>query len=300
MNIVAIRPAAIGDSLIALPVLKALRQKYPHSHITFISNPAALPLAQIAGLADETMDSSPVWKDLLSPTGMRNTDVRRLLPGSDLTICWMRDEDGQIERNLLAAGARQVVIGPEGLPLFPSKHMVEYLAEPLALPNVAAGFVLTLPDDADNICALNPPIAMHPGSNDESRRWPPSAFADLITQLLRRGCPVLLIAGGAEEYLVKEIQKRISRRVNQDLFSLLVGAPILEVARRIKQSRCFIGNDSGITHLAGQLGVPTIALFGPSNPLNWRPLGPSVEVLQKFPLKRLPAQTVLKSVLQYI
>src|SRR5207237_7479770 len=55
-----------------------------------------------------------------------------------------------------------------------------------------------------------------------------------------------------------------------------------------------LGNDSCITHLAAMLGVPTLALFGPTDPLTWRPLGPFVRVIQEYPIERLRINVAIK------
>src|SRR5205085_8201608 len=77
------------------------------------------------------------------------------------------------------------------------------------------------------------------------------------------------------------------------MLTVLENAPLLEVAHRLQECRGYLGNDSGITHLAAMLGVPTLALFGPSDPLTWRPLGPSVIVIREDQLKRLDVNVVI-------
>ena len=69
------------------------------------------------------------------------------------------------------------------------------------------------------------------------------------------------------------------------MFKLLTHAPLLEVAHQLQQCRCYLGNDSGITHLAAMLGVPTVAIFGPTDPKIWRPVGPLVKVIQGHTLE---------------
>jgi ADP-heptose:LPS heptosyltransferase len=73
----------------------------------------------------------------------------------------------------------------------------------------------------------------------------------------------------------------------------MTNAPLLEVAARLKNCSTYLGNDSGVTHLAAMLGVPTIALFGPSNPHMWRPVGPWVQVLYNPELENILVEVVL-------
>lgn len=78
----------------------------------------------------------------------------------------------------------------------------------------------------------------------------------------------------------------------------LLDAPLLEVVSRLLQCKCYIGNDSGITHLAALLGIPTVAIFGASDPANWRPLGPTVKVVRAMPthcMEQLAVDAVMEA-----
>jgi len=299
MNIVAIRPAPLGDSLLVFPILAALRTKYPNSHITFLGSPAVLPLAKAWGIADETMIPADVqWHELISPAGIHSPALRGLLVESDLVICWLDDSDGWVKKGLLAIGVKQFFIAPEREALNDSKHIVEQLAEPLDLELSGKGFVAPSTGWNHGFCSYNHPIAIHPGCSEEGRRWPAASFAAIVNQLLRLQYPILLLAGPSEAEVLKEVRKRLSSPPHAELLSILQNAPLLKVAQQLQQCRSFLGNDSGISHLAGLLGVPTLVLFGPSNPLTKHPVGPFVETLHAQPMKRLSVDKVLKSILQ--
>jgi len=299
MNIVAIRPAPLGDSLLVFPILAALRTKYPNSHITFLGSPAVLPLAKAWGIADEAIIPADVqWHELVSPAGIRSPTLRDLLVGSDLVICWLNDSDGWVKKGLLAIGVKTFIIAPEGEALNVSKHIVEQLAEPLGLELPEKGFVAPSTGWNHGFCSYNPPIAIHPGCSEENRRWPATSFAATINQLLHLQYPVLLLAGPSEAEVLKEVRKRLSPPPHAELLSILQNAPLLEVAQQLQLCRSFLGNDSGISHLAGLLGIPTLVLFGPSNPLTKHPSGPFVETLRAQPMKRLPVEKVLKSIVR--
>jgi heptosyltransferase III len=130
MNILIVRPGAIGDTLLTFPVLKALREYYPNPHITFVSNANVLPLAVAFGLAEAVSDYGHVqWGELFSTTGIQTPAMREQLQDIDLAICWLRDTDGLVEGNLRAAGVRRVIVAPgrpaEGMHM----HVVQYLAQ---------------------------------------------------------------------------------------------------------------------------------------------------------------------------
>jgi heptosyltransferase III len=69
-------------------------------------------------------------------------------------------------------------------------------------------------------------------------------------------------------------------------------ATLLELAEALTGASAFVGNDSGPGHLAGVLGLPTVCLFGPTDPGRWKPLGPRVRTLRSMPIAALPAARV--------
>ena len=300
MKIVAIRPAPIGDSLYVFPVLTALRAKYPDAHITFLGHPAVLQLAKRWGIADDALNPAHLnWSELISPKGIRSANLRELLLGADLVICWLDDGDGWVSGGLQGIGVKRFIIGPERESLHATKHIVEELAEPLGLEPIGTGYVV--PDNGWNngMCSYNPPIAVHPGCSEEYRRWPAASFAAVANELMRRGYPVLLLEGPSEVEVFKEVRKNISAP-KTGMLSVLQNAPLLELAKTVQHCRGFLGNDSGISHLAGMLGIPTLVLFGPTLPNIKHPVGPKVETLRGMPMKRLAVDTVLRTLLGMI
>jgi ADP-heptose:LPS heptosyltransferase len=105
-------------------------------------------------------------------------------------------------------------------------------------------------------------ILIHAGSGSSGKNWP--FFADLMRRVpAARAIPTNL--------------------------------SLLELSRMLRTSRAFIGNDSGITHLAAYLGCPTVALFGPTDPRTWGPIGRRTRILWKTKLEDISVEEVLKS-----
>ncbi len=300
-HILVIRPGAVGDTLLAFPVIQAIRKAYNNPHITFAGNPTVLPLALATGLVDEASDFSLLqWSSLFSSSGIHSPAVLDQLQRTDLAICWLRDPDGTLAQNLGRAGVRNVIVAPGRPAEGQHTHLVAYLAQTIGLHNIEIPYQLPLKTaEHSTHHAGSQRIAIHPGSGGTQKCWPISSFVALIEQLWHRDYPVLLLAGPADHHRIDAIQRLLSPP-QPGMFASLIDEPLLHVAHCLQQCSCYIGNDSGITHLAAMLGVPTVALFGPTEPANWRPIGPTVTIIQKHPLPTLPVEPVLTAVLHHL
>ena len=298
-SILVIRPGAMGDALLTFPVLKALREQYDGMRITLVSNTQVLPLAQAFGVAEQAFDFQDIqWSELFSSSGIRTSAMRDLLEQTELAICWMRDPDGIIEHNLKMSGIEHSIIAPGRPSTGERLHIVDYLARTIGLPNVGAQFIapsswgflnLSSNDTTTNRC-----VAIHPGSGAVEKCWPISRFAEVIKRLWELNYPVLLLAGPADSGRVDDVLKLLSLPPKPEMFKMLTHAPLLEVAQRLLQCSCYLGNDSGITHLAAMLGVPTVAIFGPTDPVIWRPVGPFVKVQQGHTLEDVTVDATIE------
>lgn len=112
-------------------------------------------------------------------------------------------------------------------------------------------------------------VIIHPGSGSGKKNWPVDRFAEVFTGLKHAGQSPVFLLGPAEDFLEKEIGGP-AHRVS-DLFELVA---------LLGKTGGFIGNDSGVTHLAAYLGLPVVAIFGPSDPERWRPFGKHVKIVR--------------------
>ena len=349
-RIFVIRPGAIGDILLTLPVLQVLREAYVNPHITLVSNAVVLPLALKSGIVDEGFDyQESRWSELFSDAGIRSSAVRDLFAHTDLAICWLRDPDSIVERNMREAGVQRVIVTPGRPPEGTNVHIVEYLGGTvgisLGLERANSGILQIIPTrgaDESAMGAINRPlrgfaagtpvgadlsrpapihrppvgyeplpgvfakthhrptpnntIAIHPGSGGITKCWPVEKFVEVIKRLWQQNRPVLLLSGPADEKRLERMLEQLPSEPKRELLQVLANRPLLEVAQQMQACRCYLGNDSGVTHLAAMLGVPTIALFGPSDPEVWRPVGPLVNIIREQPLERLPVDVVMEAI----
>ncbi|GAC1433698.1 MAG: hypothetical protein PVS3B3_34940 [Ktedonobacteraceae bacterium] len=293
-HILILRPGAIGDTLLTFPILRALKTRNEQTHITFVSNPVVLPLAHMFGFADAIFDYEAVeWSELFSQAGIRSTFMRDIMLHTNRAICWLRDPDKIVQHNLHRVGMQDITIAP-GRPIEAhGLHTVTYLAHTIDMMLTEEEYSQPFTTGPLNNA---PVVAIHPGSGGASKCWPVAHFAAVITALWQQSVSVLLLAGPADTARLAALIQLIGTPPTPSLLKLVVNAPLVEVTEHLRHCKVYLGNDSGITHLAAMLGIPTVVLFGPSNPTVWRPMGPDVHVLHEPELKNLAVKIVLDTI----
>jgi heptosyltransferase-2 len=305
-RILVIRGGAIGDFLLTVPALQAVRSAWPRAHLALLGNPAVADLARAAGLADEfrSVDRADVVS--LFATGQELDSGIRFWVGSfDLIVSYLHDPDGVVENHLHAARTGRLVCAS---PLVSAGHAVEHFLRPLGSLGLRVGDVewqpLALPASSaargrERVAALGDRVlALHPGSGGRRKNWPLHSFLELAATVERddRTAP-LFVLGEAEHAVRAELEALAGRG------RVLADRPLLEVAEATSACAAFVGNDSGITHLAACLGRPTVAVFGPTDPAVWGPRGPRVRIVQAsdrspVTLGALPVARVLDALRQ--
>ena len=135
-------------------------------------------------------------------------------------------------------------------------------------------------------------IVLHPGSGGKLKCWPLMRYFSLAERMAEAsGAFILFLSGPAEERPVKEQIEQFTR--DRTAMAHIADADLAIVSGMIAGSVLYIGNDSGITHLAAAVGAPVIALFGPSDPVLWAPRGRSVRVAAAATLEGITADAVL-------
>jgi ADP-heptose:LPS heptosyltransferase len=127
-------------------------------------------------------------------------------------------------------------------------------------------------------------ILLMPGSGSLAKNWPAENYLQLA-QELARSTAVLTVLGPAEDHLEKSFPNL------QVISNSALGA----LAGLARLSSAFVGNDSGVSHLAAAAGARGVVIFGPTDPARWRPLG-AVSVLRRMPLAELPWQEVAAAI----
>ncbi|HEX8967035.1 MAG TPA: glycosyltransferase family 9 protein [Chloroflexota bacterium] len=242
-----LRPGALGDTLLAVPALRALRRAV--APITLAAQPSAARLLCSLGEVDRGMAfDDPSLAPLFGAD-----------PPSETVVAWMNAEAAPALRHAAVLAPSR----PTG-----REHCARYLLRSLA----PLGIDLTWRDQPlATRPILSDEVLIHPGSGSASKNWPAERFAAVIRGLQR---PVRLVVGEADLAPAAAIDAALGYRLPR------LDCPSLEdLSRHLAGCAAYLGNDSGVSHLAGLCGARTVALFGPSDPEVWHPIGPDVYAL---------------------
>lgn len=268
----------IGDAVLSSGLLKRLHDEIPHARFTVAAGPLAAPLFKDMPRLDkviplEKKQGGGHWFELWGEVRKRRWGLVVDLRGSGLSA-------------FVSAKRRAVFRRPlKGAPMV---HKVVEAARLLKLEDEPpAPFLFTGPEteaQADTLLGMDPrPIlAIGPGANWVGKRWPAERFNETAARLLG---PEGVMAGGRLMVLGDEGDREIARAsrmaIPKDRVIDLVGrADLITAYACLKRARLYVGNDSGLMHLAAAAGTPTVGLFGPSDERRYGPWGPHVRAVR--------------------
>ena len=298
-----IRGGAIGDFILTLPALKALRDAHPRAHIEILGykHIAALAENRFYAQAVRSIEHGPL-SSFFAKDSELSAELTSYFASFDLIISYLYDPDRIFETNLRRCGARKILNGPAKIGN--DEHAARQLARPIEeLGLRVEDFSAKLcPSSEDRHLAekllgklprLNPNsprdesvrladragiVAFHPGSGSEKKNWPLENWIDLGNRLLvsrdfRES--IVIVSGEADEGQIRQLEA-IWRN---ERVAFAKNFPLPHLAAALENA-IFIGHDSGISHLAAAAGANSILLFGPSDPAIWAPTNENVRVLR--------------------
>jgi len=271
-----IRTGALGDFILTLPVIQNLRHHFPSAQIHLLGNLKTLTLASEE--VDHIHDiNSTVWAPLFALESDLSPQLIEKSANTDLVISYLPDTDGLFTRNLKRAGVQKVITHPPKPPEDGSIHTIDHLLQPLQNLDIPShttqpAIHFTQADFEMAHLPTKPTLLVHPGSGGAPKRWPAEHFITLINNISKHHS-ILVSAGPADGELAQHI-------VAQTQANLLSQLPIRRFAALMTKCSAYLGNDSGPSHLAAAVGLPTLALFGPTDPHIWSPRSATVHTLQ--------------------
>jgi len=296
-----IRPGALGDSVLTLPALHALRLAGAEN-LLVLGTPASWGFARQDHNGLRVRDfASSEWLGLFSESAPFGECARAALSRIHSAVVYLSGDTAPAERALKAHGVRNVVVIPPPLAAGPGNapHASRQLTNGLsawisaecieqahAVHDSAHDCFLQL-DEVEKHRALygigldaapaGGFVALHPGSGGIKKCWPPQRFARMAVELsCHDGVVPLVFFGPADDATRDAFEAAMPPGVE---WQPVDGRPLREVLALLSLSRGFIGNDSGVSHLAARV-CPTLTIFGPSHREVWSPLGARVRIVQ--------------------
>ena len=314
-RILLIHRGALGDFLLLLPALATVRRRFPEAWIEGLGHTEILSLACPGMLNSMASVESAVFLSCFEDIGNVSRRGADYLSSFDAVIAYVSDPERTLKRNLERFGVRHPLVCPPFPPAGKRVHAGRYVLEMIApllnecreangLPKSSSSAKHLQPGDfccstagcepasllrfeeeeivqAKAFLHRNgrqraPVVAIHPGSGSESKCWPMQRY-ELLAERLKSetDCDILLILGPADGRLVE----RGTRLVDTRGGTLARDLPLRSLAAVLSKCDACVGNDSGVTHLAAIAGIPTVAIFGPTDPAVWAPTGEHVRVV---------------------
>jgi len=303
-RILVIRGGALGDFILTLPAIRLLREAFPQAHLEVLGYQQFIRLAQAAGLVD---GAQSIEYAKLAPFFARQTildpDLMHYFGSFHIVVSYLFDPDEHFAKNLERSAVKTHLRGIHK-PTESNDHAALQLAKPLESLALFAEDLdlrrqIKIPA-AGGVTTSRAPrtLALHPGSGSTTKNWPAGNWIDLAKAAIAQNLAdeILLITGEVEAATGLR-DKVLDGLANEIPLRHLDHAPLTEVAEALAATSAFVGNDSGVTHLAGALGIPTLALFGPTDAEVWAPWGEQVTVLRPEgnKIEAIPLATVLEA-----
>jgi len=293
-RVLLIKPSSLGDIVHALPVVSALKERWPEAHLTWfvkrqwadlvhrfkdvdriwpVDTTLGSWLGQVRGLRGEGFDL------VIDLQGLFRSGALSWLSGSPVRIGFANGREGSpwfythrvpvssmemhaVDRYLLVAAA--LGASPQGTPQFRFKNLEEDLA---AIRDLC---------ENKHFSVEKPWVAMSVSARWPTKRWPLGSFAAVIDQLTKEGLgPIVLIGSSDEQREVGQL-----KAMTTNSFVDLTGAvPLGSLPALLSCASVLITNDSGPMHVAAAVGTPVVALFGPTSASRTGPYGRNHTVL---------------------
>lgn len=292
-KILLISLSNIGDVVLTLPVADILRRDFPHAQISLVVGPKAQSLFHEPDVFAEVIilnkhqPKSELWKWVKSlrkrqfdlVVDLRNSMIPFMLWPRFMTPPEMKRKKGIHMRQ---------------------KHL-NRLRTVYPFNNEQAGGICLKASASDSnavrdmLGTLNHYVVMSPGSADQAKRWSVAGFATVAKYLKKEYDLDILFLGDQSD---QTISQRIRHQLDFDTVDLCGKTSLSQSAEIVRTAQLAIVNDSGVMHLASYHNIPTIGLFGYTDPVKYGPWSDQCAVIQ--PLSTLPAESTTEQRVSYI
>jgi heptosyltransferase-3 len=301
---VILQPGAIGDCILTLPLAELMKETVCPGGVDIIGHTEYLGMLPGRSCVDavRSLDSMSLHRLFEDEDGFEIADGDPLImafAGYSWIASFLGEPDSHFEKNLIftvnCSHSAEVITlamkpGPEHgghISDFYRNQFIEQSGSLSQEHNSAVGMPLIRPTQADKLRGMEilaengvmpttKAIIMHPGSGGAHKCWHLDNFLAVARMLEKEGTDSVFLFGPAEAERFSEPAIAQIRTAGK----LLTNLSLAEVLGVLGCSRGYIGNDSGITHLAAAVGIRTVVVFGPTDPAIYGPLGPAVTILR--------------------
>ena len=272
MKILILKPGGIGDTLLLFPAVVELQRHFPDAEIDIIGNREVLSLfVDNQSIAKAISIEDRIVSEILSEK--LNRRAIDFIAQYD-RLYFLIDDDGTLKGNMKSLNINCIIASSvqknSSIPQW--KFLIQIMR-------------LNVSEHADYVGEFlkNRPtrkrryILMHPGSGSKTKNWSLNNFTELIKHIRGRfAVETRVITGYAENDILLQLSGADDALGNSQIeHNKKLGA----LVDLLTESSVFIGNDSGISHLAGLTGTASIVLFGPSDPRIWKPIGDNITIV---------------------
>jgi heptosyltransferase-3 len=225
------------------------------------------------------------WADSLC------SEFRAWLQNCDIAVGWLPDADGALSATLRASGVQYACLKSASSTDLCAEHQASRYLDAIQLSGISqiVGTPLVLSpiysrtQQARFLRHLfkrigTPVVVIHPGSGSPHKCLDARLLVPVIEWLLQADMAPLLLEGPSD----REAVERVLATIKVDV-PVIRGLALSTMAGVLSHAKLYVGHDSGVTHLAAALSVPTIACFGPTDSRRWAPLGRAVSIVSGAP-----------------
>lgn len=297
----------VGDAIMALPALRAVRTRFADAHIAILARPYVVQIYEGQGIADELIvyDRAGIhrgWSGrerLASELRARHFDAALVLQNAfeAAWIAWRaaipqrigynRDGRGLLLTKPIAVPKKHEIPAHEKYYYLELIRRANWLE---GLPEVSEISLRVTPDSLQQAEARLQSLGARPGtpriavgagaSYGSAKCWPPERFAAALNALVRERDADVILFGTATE---SAVSSAIQGGLNKKAIDLIGKTQIAELSALLAQCTTFLGNDSGAMHVAAAVGLPVVAVFGPTDPFGTTPVTPRNIIVQQRP-----------------
>ncbi len=284
-TLIVIHQGAIGDFVLSLSLVQAATARLRPAKVIAVASSPAATLAAGRSVIDErrTPDSVGIHT-LFATSGELDRRLQSLLSGAGCVLSVLGSADGPIHARLREHTPGRVISidpRPSEETLGRRRHITDQWCETAMRSGLEIGDLLPPRIEMQSARAhtddARKHIVIHPGSGGTAKCWPVERFFAVADRL--SAFVISWMLGPVETEADNAASQSIHRRAAASRERVVIEEDLTRAAERIAEADLYLGNDAGMSHVAAAFGIPTIVIYGPTDPAVWRPLGDQVAVV---------------------